>query len=114
MVNWRLQKWLKEISITKVVGERYKSGDIKNYKSGQFYYKSGDFITKVGEFITKVVILLQKWSNPLQKWWPITKVVIITKVVVTTCFVDSSCWCYYHDFGLKDNAVTLIWYIQLS
>ena len=55
MVNWRLQKWLKEISITKVVGERYKSGDIKNYKSGRIYYKSGDFITKVVEPITKVV-----------------------------------------------------------
>ena len=68
MVNCRLQKWLKEISITKVVDGVYKSGDLKNnitkvgdllqkwlfyYKSGRIHYKSGD--------------LLQKWYL-LQKW----------------------------------------------
>ena len=62
MVYCRLQKWLKEISITKVVDGVYKSGDLKNYKSGRIYYKSGYFITKVVKSITKVVTYYKSGS----------------------------------------------------
>ena len=61
VVKWRLQKWLKEISITKVVGDGYKSGDVKNYKTGRIHYKSGDLYYKNGRTNHKSGDLLQKW-----------------------------------------------------